>query len=149
MLDQIKTGTMLIEEDALLPQPLRVQSQPCMSGWRQLEGNGHLEERVSQIGWVFFYEAGEVKATGFGLGGEQATRRAIKHLTKKVKWDAFNSLEVTRVVDSRILGISCVTVSARWRLLGPSLSSTVEETLPSASLFRPRRSVSQQAALAA
>lgn len=147
MLDQIKMGTMLIEEDALLPEPLRVQSRPCLSGWRQLDDR--LEERVSQIGWVFFYEAGEVKATGFGLDGEQAMCRAIRHLTKKVKWDAFNSLEVTRVVDNRILGISCVTVSARWRLLGPSLSSTVEETLPSASLFRPRRSVSQQVALAA
>jgi hypothetical protein len=69
MPDAIKTGTMLIKEVALLPKSLRFESEPCASGWRlaqNLDGYG-LGQKIHEAGWSFFWQAGEIGATVFGL----------------------------------------------------------------------------------
>ncbi|HEV2493708.1 MAG TPA: hypothetical protein VG204_11640 [Terriglobia bacterium] len=142
MENEIRTGTILIEDDELLPETLRCQTQPYSRVWRLVHGMDRdaLGRQVEQAGWTFFYTEGAISATAVGLDSEKTLHRTIGRIIAKLKWDKFNCLEVTRVAEKRMFGFSKITVVACWRLLGPSLASTPELSLPSASLFR-RRSV--------
>ena len=151
MENEITMGTILIEEDELLPESLRRQSQPYSRVWRLVKGldQSTLGRKIEQAGWTFFYTGGEITATGVGFSGEKTLRRTINRVIGKLKWDKFNSLEITRVDEKRVLGFSVVTVVACWRLLGPSLQTTPEMSVPSARLFQRRPLTTQESAWAA
>lgn len=87
MAEEIKPGTILTEEGALLPDSIRLESEPYSSGSRlvkDVDGNG-LARRIREVGWTFFYMAGEMKASGFGFDAERTTRRAIKRILENLK----------------------------------------------------------------
>ncbi len=123
MADKFKTGTILIEEGALLPESLRVESEPYANGWRlvkDLDGYG-LDRKISEAGWTFFYMAGEVHATVFGSDLEKTTRKAVKKIIAYMKSDRFNCLEIAQVTVKRFLGLPYVTVSAHPRHVQESM----------------------------
>lgn len=96
MADKIKTGTILIEEGALLPESLRFESEAYSKGWRlvkNLDGYG-LDQKIREVGWTFFYMAGEANATVVGSDLEKTTRRAVKKVIASMKSDRFNCLEI-------------------------------------------------------
>jgi hypothetical protein len=53
MTDEIKKGTVLIKEGALLPGVLVFESEPCVPGWRLVEDlNGHaFDRKIRKAGW--------------------------------------------------------------------------------------------------
>jgi hypothetical protein len=117
MADEIKTGTILMEEGTRLPGSLRLESEPFSNGWRlvkDVDGNG-LARRIHKSGWTFFYMAGEIKASSFGLDVKRTTRRAIKRALEKLKSEKFNCLEVRQLALRHFLGVACVSVSAYSR----------------------------------
>ncbi len=125
MADKIKTGSILIEEGALLPESLRLETEPYWTGWRlvkDLDGIG-LDRKIREAGWTFFYMAGEIKLSVLGFDGEETKRRAIKGIVARLKSDKFNfnSLEITQVASKRFLGLPYVSVSAHWRHIQESL----------------------------
>jgi hypothetical protein len=123
MADKIKTGTILIEESALVPESLRFESEPYANGWRlikNLDGYG-LDRKIREAGWTFFYMAGEVHATAVGSDLEKAIRRAVKKVIVCMKSDRLNSLEIAQVAAKRFLGLRYVTVSAHPRHIQESM----------------------------
>jgi hypothetical protein len=117
MEERIKTGTILIEEAALLPESLQVQSEPCSNGWRlvkDLDGYG-LDRKIRDAGWTFFYMAGEVHATAVGSDLEKTKRKAIQRVLANRKSPKFNCLEIAQAATKRFLGLPYVSVSAHWR----------------------------------
>ena len=123
MADKIKTGTILIDEDALLPESLRFESEPYSNGWRlvkNLDGYG-LDRKIREAGWTFFYMADEVKATVFGFDGEKTTGRAAERILASLKSQKFNCLEITHMAAKRFLGLPYVTVSAHPRHIQESV----------------------------
>ncbi len=123
MAEKIKTGTILIEEGALLPESLRFESEPYSNGWRlvkDLDGYG-LDRKIRETGWTFFYMAGEVHATVVGSDLEKTTRRAVKKVIAYMKSDRLNCLEIEQVAVKRFLGLPYVTVSAHQRHIQESM----------------------------
>ena len=123
MADKIKVGAILIEEGALLPESLWLESEQCLNGWRRvknLDGYG-LDRRVREAGWTFFSLAGEIKASVFGFDLEKTTHRAITQLLANLKSDKLNCLEITQVVWKRFLGLPYVSVSAHSRHIQKSM----------------------------
>ena len=123
MADKIKVGAILIEEGALLPESLWLESEPCSNGWRRvknLDGYG-LDRRVREAGWTFFFLAGEIKASVIGFDLEKTTHRAIMRLLANLKSDKLNCLEITQVVWKRFLGLPYVSVSAHSRHIQKSM----------------------------
>ena len=117
MADTINRGTILITEGARLPESLLLESEPYGYGWRlvkNLDSRG-LDQIIGQAGWDFFYIASVVEANAFGSDEKKTTRKAIKQVIANLKSKNFNCLEITRVVAKRLLGLSCVSVSAHSR----------------------------------
>lgn len=123
MADNIKTGSILIEEGALLPESFWLESEPYSNGWRlvkDLDAYG-LDRKIREAGWTFFYMAGEVHATAVGSDLEKTRRRAIKRILAKRQSAKFNCLEITQAATKRFLGLPYVSVSAHWRHIQESL----------------------------
>lgn len=117
MADAIKVGTILIEERTLMPECLQFDSEPYSDGWRavkNLDGYG-LDRKIRDAGWTFFYMADEIRASVFGFDRQKALCRAVNRLLANPKAEKFNSLQITRVVARRFLGLPYVTVSAHLR----------------------------------
>ena len=117
MPDTIKTGTILIKDGTFLPDALRFESEPCATGWRlvkNLDGYG-LGRKVHEAGWTFFWLAGEIGATVVGFDRQKTVRRAVKRILANLKSGEFNSLEITRLVSKRFLGLPYASVSAHSR----------------------------------
>lgn len=126
MAQEVRTGTILVKEDAVLPKELQFESEPCVPGWRlvkDFDGYG-LDREIQKTGWTFFCLAGEIKATVFGIDGQNVVRRAIERILVSPKSEEFNSLEITRVasVGSERFPLVCyTTVSAQSRHIQESL----------------------------
>src|ERR1700745_2818442 len=123
MAEAINTGTILFKDETLLPDAMQFDSEPCATGWRlvkNLEGY-ELNRRIHDAGWRFFCIAGEIKSSVFGLEGPKTVREAVKRMLARLKADKFNSLQITRVVSKRFLGVPYVSVTACSRHIQESL----------------------------
>jgi hypothetical protein len=143
--DVTETGRIFIREGTLLPEALQLASEPYISGWRlvkDLDGYG-LGRKIHEMGWTFFYQAGDTKATVFGIDGQSMVRRAIERILGNPKSETFNSLEITRVAcvsSKRFLGVRHMTVSAHARHIQ---ESSVLFQAPVKDLPQPRRAGSR------
>src|ERR1700726_4676446 len=120
MPDTVKTGTLFRSEGTLLPESLRFESKPCAPGWRLVKNlDGYeLGRKIHEADWTFFWLAGEIGATVFGLDEQKTLRRAVEQILANLESAKFNSLEIMRVASEaskRFLGVRYVTVSAQSR----------------------------------
>jgi len=117
MTSNIKLGTILIEEGLSLPNFLLFESQPYSNGWRLVKnfaGTG-LERKLRNTGWNFFYMAVEIKTSVFGFDVDRSLGRAVNRALARLKSEKFNSLEITKLVSKRFLGLRHVTVFSHPR----------------------------------
>jgi hypothetical protein len=140
------SGTVLIRENALLPAGLAIESEVFLPGWKVIKNlNGPaLARKIEGANWNFFYLAGEMRATVLGRNRPGTLRRAVKRVLAKQE-KQFNSLEITRVVSRRFLGIPFMSAAAHSRhiqqgiclvpakdlVLGMSVSAAPESSLGS------------------
>ena len=117
MTDTIKTGTILIENDASMPQSLRLEGKSYSSGWRSVSNLdlNQLDVAIHKAGWTFFFMAGEIKITAFGFDKDRAVRRAVKRVITNVEAHKCNCVEITGVSAKSFLGMPYVNVSAHSR----------------------------------
>ena len=111
------SGTILIGEGTLLPAGLAVESEVFLHGWRVIKNpdRSTLARNIEGANWTFFYLAGEIRATVLGRDRPGTLRRAVKCVLAKQKGQKFNSLEITKVVSKRFLGIPFMSVTGHSR----------------------------------
>src|SRR6266478_1418465 len=112
-----RTRTIFIREDTRLPATLSIDSEAFLPGWRVVKNLDRqaLNREVEGANWNSFYLAGEMRATVFGREGLGALRRAVKCVLAKQEGQKFNSLEITKIVSKRFLGIPFMSVTAHSR----------------------------------
>jgi hypothetical protein len=100
-----------------MPHSWLPQGGPGSNGWISVgkADRPELEASIRQAGWTFFFLAGEIRATVFGLHEREALRKAVKRLTTNVKAQRLNCLEITRVATSSFLGVPYATVAGHAR----------------------------------
>jgi hypothetical protein len=128
---EIKAGTILVKENALLPKGLQFESEPCAPGWRivqDLDGYG-LDRKIQSTGWTFFWLAEEMKAFVFGIDAQTMVRRAIKRILANSESERYNSLQITRMVSEHFLGMPYTTVYAHRRHIQESISLFRDEQI--------------------
>jgi hypothetical protein len=117
------SGTILIREDALLPEVVRLGTESFATGWtvvKNLDGYG-LDRRIREAGWTFFCLAGEISAIAFGFASRNTERRALRRLLANAKSRKFNSLEIARTVSTHFLGVPYIAVFAHSRHIQKSM----------------------------
>jgi hypothetical protein len=119
MREMIKAGTVLFKEGTPLPDGLTFDSEPFSPGWRSVKGlDGYaIDRKIPEVGWTFFYMAGESRTNAFGSEGQDTVRRATKKILAGLKAERANSIEITCVVFKAFLGIPYARVSFHLRNL--------------------------------
>ena len=74
-----------------------------------------LDRKIHAAGWNFFFMAEEVKATVFGSLAANSIQKALQRILLKVRKQDFNCLEVTKMVENRLLGVPYITVCTHPR----------------------------------
>ena len=123
MAHTIEIGTLLVKEGTPLPENLPLESDPYLKGWRlvkNLDSSG-LDRKLCEVGWTFFYMAGEVNAMAFGSDAERTTRRAVRKAIANMKSEKFNCLEISDVSAKRFLGLAYLTVAVHPRHIQESV----------------------------
>ena len=117
MAAKMNAGTILIKEGALLPESLRLESEPYSKGWRLVKDmrGSEMDRQLFEAGWNLFYMAEELHAAAVGSDLEKTARWAVKKVIATMKPDKFNCVEITQVAAKRFLGLPYVTVSAHPR----------------------------------
>jgi hypothetical protein len=112
-----RAKTILIREDTPLPANLPIESEAFLPGWRAVRNlDGYeLGRKIEAANWNFFFLADEIGAISFGREGLGTLRRAVKRILAKQEGQKFNSLEITKVVSKRFLGIPFIGVTAHFR----------------------------------
>jgi len=164
MPDTNRTMTIFIKEDTPLPANLPIESEAFLPGWRVVKNldRSTLARNIEGANWSFFYLAGEIRATVLGRDRSGTLRRAVKCVLAKQEGQKFNSLEITKVVSKRFLGIPFMSVTAHSRhiqqgmglvpakdfVLRMPVAATPESGLGSGGKqFRPEAATKQYAAL--
>ena len=117
MLDTNRTMTIFIKEDTPLPANLPIESGAFLPGWRVVKNldRSTLARSIEGANWSFFYLAGEIRATVLGRDQLATLRRAVKRVLAKQEGQKFNSLEITKAVSNRFLGIPFISITAHSR----------------------------------
>jgi hypothetical protein len=134
MSDMNRARIILIKEDTPLPSAVSMESEAFLPGWRIVKNldQQELNREVVGANLKFSYLAGEIRATVFWRKDIGALRRAAKYALARQEEQnfKFNSLEFTKVVSKRILGIPVMSVTAHsrciqrgWGLAAPRILS--------------------------
>jgi hypothetical protein len=117
MPDINRTMTIFIKEDTPLPANLPIESEAFLPGWKVVKNldRSTLARNIEGANWNFLYLAGEIRATVLGRDRPGTLRRAVKCVLAKQERRKFNSLEITKVVSKRFLGIPFMSVTAHSR----------------------------------
>src|SRR5467141_1388901 len=112
-----RARTILISEDTPLAANLPIESEAFLPGWRVVKNldRSTVARNIDGANWNFFYLAGEIRATVLGRDRPGTLRRAVKCVLAKQEGQKFNSLEITKVVSKRFLGIPFMSVAAHSR----------------------------------
>jgi hypothetical protein len=124
MSDTNRAGTIFIKEDTPLPATLSIESEAFLLGWRVVRNLDRyaLAQKIEGANWNFFYLAGETRATVLGRDRSGTLRKAVKCVLAKQQGQKFNSLELTKVVSKRFLGIPFMRVTAHSRHIQQGIS---------------------------
>ena len=119
MREMIKAGTVLFKAGTVLPDGLTFDSEPYSPGWRSIEAlDGYaIDRKVPEVGWTFFFMAGESRANAMGGEGQKTVHRAIKKILASLKSETSNCLEITGIAFKTFLGMPYATVSFHSRNL--------------------------------
>jgi hypothetical protein len=122
VMSNIQAGTMLVEESLLLPEALRLDSEPYAGSWKIVNGvdSARLDEDIRKSGWNCFFVGGQITVHVVGWRKKAMIRRAVKRLLAIVKSRWFNSAEVTSVASGFFLGVPYVAVSGHSRQIQES-----------------------------
>jgi len=130
----IKPGTIMMKAGTIIPQSLRVETEPYSHGWEIIKNSDAdaVDRDIRRADWNFFFLAGNMQATALGCWGERTIRRAIERVLAKAKPSKLNCLEITQVSAKQFLGFPYVHVSAHSRHIqkSPFLQELAERAEP-------------------
>jgi hypothetical protein len=109
--------TIFIRENTRLPAGVTLESETFLPGWRSiknLDGRG-LGRKIENAKWNYFYLAGPVKATVTGRESLATLQKAVRRVLATKQGQSYNSLEVSKIISKRILGVPYLTISAHFR----------------------------------
>jgi len=94
-----------------------VTTQHYSAGWSSIAKftSAQLSRAFENAGWTFFYMAGELRTSGFGLTEKSRTDRAVTHLIDAVKRQRCNCLEIDEIRLRSFLGLPYTSVVAHAR----------------------------------
>jgi hypothetical protein len=133
MPDINRTRIILIKEDTPLPATVSMENEAFLPGWRIVKNPDWqaLTREVVGANLKLSYLAGEIRATIFWRRGLRSLRKAAECVLARQEEQhfKFNSLEFTKVVSKRFLGIPVTSVTVHSRCIQQGLGLAAPQIL--------------------
>jgi len=115
----VSAGTLLIQDDVLLPHDFDTQSYS--HGWRRIPGpDGYAFDRQLRLrGWGCIFLSGELKARACGFSHRSMLDSATARFLAEVRALNFNSAEVNVIAYSSFLGVQFLVIRGHARHVQP------------------------------
>jgi hypothetical protein len=130
----IKAGTVMMKAGAIIPQSLRVETEPYSHGWEIIKNADAdaVDRDIRRADWNFFFLAASIHATALGYWRGRTVRRAMERVLANAEPSKFNCLEITEVSAKQFLCFPYVRVSAHSRHIqkSPFLQAPAERVEP-------------------
>jgi hypothetical protein len=112
----LTTGTMLIKEGTVLPEPSpsRTSYSPGWNSVTDLDRRA-LVKQLDKAGWTFFYTAGQIKTSAFGFDERKRTLTAVRRALGNAQSKDCNCLEIDRVTTKTFLGFPYASLFSHSR----------------------------------
>jgi hypothetical protein len=109
--------TIFIRENTRLPASVTLESETFLPGWRSVENldGRKLGRKIETAMWNYFYLAGPLKATVLGRESLATLRKAVQRVLTMKQSENYNSLEISKIISKRFLGVPYLTISAHFR----------------------------------
>src|SRR5580704_13627427 len=106
-----------IRENTRLPAGVTLQSETFLPGWRSVQNldGRELGRKIEKAMWNYFYLAGPLKATVLGRESLATLRKAVQRVLTMKQSENYNSLEISKIISKRFLGVPYLTISAHSR----------------------------------
>lgn len=136
----ITSGLILIAEGTLLPECVALGSEAYPLGWTSTEShdNKQLEKQLSAAGWIFYYLAGAIKMSAYGMDRQKNVDAVLGRIISQAKLQGCNCVEIDEVAAHSFLGFPYVTMSAHARHIEKvpsfqreSISNSAQFSIPS------------------
>lgn len=113
----LKTGTVLVQTDTVIPTSVWVQREAFCPGWQTITNlNGDdLDRQIRSDGWKFIFIGGALRGSSWGSWGGVAIRCAAIRVLRKTEVTKLNAFEITGIRARRFLGIPYVVVVGHSR----------------------------------
>jgi hypothetical protein len=117
MTDRIRAGAMRIEDGTVTPKSLAFDTEQYSADRSPIvkPSAAQLDRELQSAEWTFFYMAGTIHVSGFGLNDRSRTDRAVAHAIKAVKLESCNCLGITQVRRGSFLGLPYTSLIAHAR----------------------------------
>jgi hypothetical protein len=140
MTDTIRVGTMLVADNTPMPATLVVGTERYAAGWSSIVGStsAQLDKEIENVGWTFFYMAGEIRTIGFGFNDHSRASRAVARIVNAVKREKCNCLEITQMRQRSFLGFRYTSLVAHARHIQKSRSFHDPSNMSAGIRFRSR-----------
>jgi hypothetical protein len=148
MTDEIRVGTMLIEDGTQMPATLVASTEHYAADWSFIMGStsAQLGQQIDNAGWTFFYMAGQIRESGFGFNEQSRTGRAVARVIHAVRREHCNCLEITQIRRGSFLGLSYTSLVAHARHIQKSRSFYDPSNMPERMPFSSREWLYEQPA---
>jgi len=107
MTPNVQVGTILIEDRPLVTRILDLGRESYSAKWVVLKV---LDQKLRSVRRNCPSFAEEAQATVFGSLAANNIQKAVKRIFLKMRKQNFNCLEVTKMVENRLLGVPYITV---------------------------------------
>jgi hypothetical protein len=114
----LSDGRFLIAPGTALPPAWRLEGDSVASGWSRLANTfdgAPLEKELVTTEWTFFFMAGTITTTAFGLSRPRMLDAALARLIAGVSLQRCNCLEIDDARMRSFLGIPYVRISGHAR----------------------------------
>jgi hypothetical protein len=118
----ITVGDVFIRSDTQIPDGLRFEFEE-FGRWKKLlrVDSYSIEVLALRVGWSFSYIAPQqVKGNAFGFGLQSAANGALNDVLRAASRTSFNALEITQVMQHRVVGTHYIHILAHPRQLRPN-----------------------------
>jgi hypothetical protein len=133
MSDVNMTKIILIREGTPLPSTIPMESEPFLPGWRIVKNLDRqtFAREIATANLKLAYLAGEIGASVLGGKDLTALRKAAGRVlaNQERQQFTFNSLEFTKVLSKRLLGIPVMSVVAHARCIQGGIGLTASRIL--------------------
>lgn len=109
----MRAGSLLIREDAALPDNIARSREQFVPGWNLVKNADVVDTQraLDEANWHFFYAEPQIESSAYARDLTKGIKKAVRRLTRKIEAEQMNAVEITFLWVTKVFGLYNVAVT--------------------------------------